>query len=87
MAKKGKNLGIVNDLYMEMATQGKTSARQCETLFDIGSELCSEQGAEAVVLAGTDLFLAFDGHNCEYEVIDSALVHINAIIAQKLGCH
>lgn len=80
---KGKNLDIANDLYMDMATQGKVGVRQRETLFDIGSELCSEQGAEAVVLAGTDLFLAFDGHDCGYEVIDSALVHINALIGQE----
>ena len=47
--------------------------------FSAGAELCSEQGAEAVLLAGTDLFLAFSGATPGFEVIDSAEVHIQAL--------
>lgn len=41
--------------------------------------MCEDQGAQAVVLAGTDLFIAFDGYECGFEYVDSALVHIDAI--------
>ena len=39
-----------------------------------------DQGAEAVVLAGTDLGLAFDGHDAGYPVIDALDVHV-AVLA------
>jgi len=41
--------------------------------------MCEDQGAQTVVLAGTDLFIAFDGYECGFEYVDSALVHIDAI--------
>ena len=36
-------------------------------------------GAEVVVLAGSDLFLAFDGYDCGFATLYGALIHINAI--------
>jgi len=36
----------------------------------------AEAGAEAIVLAGTDLNLAFDGQSPGYEVIDALDVHV-----------
>ena len=36
-------------------------------------------GAEAVLLAGTDLFVAFEGHDPGYPTIDGALLHVDAI--------
>lgn len=75
----GQELDIVHDEYIKMATTGQVDTRQRELLFSIGKDLCIKQGAEAVVLAGTDLFLAFDGYDCGFNVIDSALVHIDAL--------
>ncbi|MEX1222320.1 MAG: aspartate/glutamate racemase family protein [Idiomarina sp.] len=79
---QGDDLELVNELYMNMATRGEATKTESETLIKIGSDLCSEQGAQAVLLAGTDLFLAFDDDDCGYKVIDSALVHINALMQQ-----
>jgi aspartate racemase len=62
-----------------MAAQGRADSTQRELLFSIGKKLCTEQGADAVILAGTDLCLAFDGYEFGFNVIDSALVHINAL--------
>ena len=42
---------------------------------DAGRRL-TEAGAEAIVLAGTDLNLAFEGQNPGYEVIDALDVHV-----------
>ena len=39
-----------------------------------------QQGAQAVVLAGTDLNLAFDGRDPGYPVIDALDVHV-AVLA------
>ena len=35
-----------------------------------------------VLLAGTDLFLAFDGQPCNFNVIDCAELHIAALAEQ-----
>ena len=73
----GEDINFVHDVYIKMSTTGTIDAIDREFLFLKGKELCEIQGAEAVILAGTDLFLAFEGHECGFNVIDSALVHIN----------
>mgnify|MGYP006147969551 FL=1 len=80
----GQELDAVHDEYMKMATTGKVDSRQRELLFTIGKGLCEKQGAEAVVLAGTDLFLAFDGHDSGFTVLDCALVHIDALLGMSV---
>ena len=42
--------------------------------------MVKEQGAEAVVLAGTDLGLAFAGNDPGYPVVDALAVHV-AVLA------
>ena len=42
--------------------------------------MIEDLGAEAVVLAGTDLGLAFDGHDPGYPVVDALDVHV-AVLA------
>lgn len=75
----GDDLDKVHHEYIQIATTGKSTDSQRELFFAIGKGLCDKQGADAVVLAGTDLFLAFDGYDCGFTTIDSALVHINAL--------
>ena len=75
-----KALDQTHDAYVAMALSARATERQRETLFTMGRDLCRSQGAEAVVLAGTDLFLAFDGHACGFPAIDSARVHIDALM-------
>jgi len=79
---QGDDFALVNELYMNIATRGEATKADSETLINIGSRLCSEQGAQAVLLAGTDLFLAFGDCECGYKVIDSALVHVDALLQQ-----
>ena len=47
--------------------------------FSVGRRLCEDQGAEAVLLGGTDLFLAFDDRDCGFKTIDCANIHIAAL--------
>ena len=79
----GDEFDCVNDEYIQMATTGKIDRRQREIFFLAGKNMCENQGAEIIVLAGTDLCLAFDGEECGFSVMDSALVHINAICNMK----
>ena len=47
--------------------------------------MVEDQGAEAVVLAGTDLNLAFDGTDPGYPVIDALDVHVALLADLALG--
>ncbi|MDP6706622.1 MAG: aspartate/glutamate racemase family protein [Alphaproteobacteria bacterium] len=76
---EGDDLGATHDAYIAMAQAGRVTDEQRRYFFNVADRLVRDQGAEAVVLAGTDLFLAFQGHDPGYPVIDSAQVHIDAI--------
>lgn len=72
-------LDKVHEAYMSIAVSGTASEAQRNIIFQAGKKMCGDQGAQAVVLAGTDLFVAFDGYECGFKFVDSALVHIEAI--------
>lgn len=75
----GEDLDHVHDDYVEMATQGDATTKHKDTFYRAGAQMCQEQGAEAVLLAGTDLFLAFSGQVVDFNVIDCAEIHIVAL--------
>lgn len=66
--------------YQEVAVAGTCSADQRATFIDAGARMMAA-GADAVVLAGTDLNLAFDGQDTGYPVIDALDVHV-ALLAR-----
>ena len=76
---EGDDLQTTNDVYIALARAGAVSEEGRATLFRIGRDLVERQGAEAVLLAGTDLFVAFDGRDPGYPTIDGALLHVDAI--------
>ncbi|MFN3992950.1 MAG: aspartate/glutamate racemase family protein [Tabrizicola flagellatus] len=65
----------LGQLYQEMAVAGTCDPATRARFLDAGQRL-ADQGAEAVVLAGTDLNLAFDGQITPYRVIDALDVHV-----------
>ena len=77
---QGEDLKSVHENYIAMAISGKATAQQKDYFHDIANRICKEQGADAIALAGTDLFLAFDNVDFEFPVIDCAQVHINALV-------
>ena len=85
MVPPGADLDLVHETYVSMALSGSVTQQQRELFFSMGKALYEQQGAEVIVLAGTDLFLAFDGEDCGFPVIDSALVHINALLRHTIG--
>ncbi len=66
-------------VYRDMAVIGRCSDTDRQHFFAAGREMVEKQGAEAVVLAGTDLNLAFDDHDPGYRVIDALDVHVEVL--------
>ncbi|MBY6161893.1 aspartate/glutamate racemase family protein [Mameliella alba] len=62
--------------YQDMAVAGHCTTDQRALFIDAGRRMVHDLGAEAIVLAGTDLNLAFDGQDPGYPVIDALNVHV-----------
>ncbi|MEO0359900.1 MAG: aspartate/glutamate racemase family protein [Pseudomonadota bacterium] len=71
--------------YTEMARAGVCDARRRAFFLDAGRRLVEEKGADAVVLAGTDLTLAFGGEEPGYEVVDALDVHVDLLARLAQG--
>jgi aspartate racemase len=79
VAPQGDALDQVHNAYVEMATVGRVTDQQRRTFFEVGRHLCRESGAEAIMLGGTDLFLAFAGQESPFPLVDCADIHVDAI--------
>lgn len=75
------SLDAVHQAYVDMAKAGAVTAAQRRVFFDSGRALCAA-GAEAVLLAGTDLFLAFEGQDPGFKAVDCAELHLADIAEQ-----
>jgi aspartate racemase len=47
--------------------------------------LIEDQGAEAIMLGGTDLALAFNEQTAEFPLVDCAGIHADAIAKLAIG--
>jgi aspartate racemase len=74
-----------HDTYLAIADAGVATEAQRSYLEHIASRLQRDHGAEAIVLGGTDLFVAFDRKHYDYEIIDCAIVHAEAIASVAVG--
>jgi len=79
---EGAALDRVHHNYVAMATIGHVTEAQRQVFFEAGRDLCT-RGAEAIMLGGTDLFLAFAGHDPGFPVIDCADIHVDAIFTRS----
>jgi aspartate racemase len=82
IAPEGETFGRVGDSYSAMATIGKVTDEQREVFFTAGRELC-KRGAQAIMLGGTDLFLAFAGREPPFPLVDCADIHVDAIFKKS----
>ena len=85
VAPIGNELAQVNDDYVAMAIAGAATPDQRERLLTAGERLVRVQGAEVVLLGGTDLNLVYDGVALDFPVVDSAAVHVDAIVETTLA--
>jgi len=70
-----EEIEILGQTYQDVAVAGACSATQRALFLDAGQRMI-DAGADAIVLAGTDLNLAFDGQDPGYAVIDALDVHV-----------
>ena len=71
--------------YLDVALSGVCSEEARQTFFAAGRSMVQDQGADAIVLAGTDLGLAFDGRDPGYKVIDALDVHVAQLVRLATG--
>jgi aspartate racemase len=81
---EGEALDEVHKNYADMATVGRVTDAQRRVFFAEGEKLLG-RGAEVVMLGGTDLFLAFQGVDSPFPVLDCADIHVEAIYKKSLG--
>ena len=74
----------VHKAYIEMAVTGFVTDAQSSIFARACQRLMEEGDAQAIVLGGTDLVLAFDGKTVDFPVIDCAAIHADAIAALAL---
>lgn len=70
----------IHRIYLELATDGKTSAANVDAIRTIAREICRRDGVEAVLIAGTDFNLVFDEATAGFPAFDCAAAHIGAIV-------
>lgn len=75
----------VGAAYRNMATTGACDETRRALFFEAGRRMVETQGAEAVILAGTDLCIAFDGREAGYRVIDALDVHVDLLARIAAG--
>lgn len=74
----------VHAAYIAVATAASATPDLRAYFHEEGRKLIA-RGADVVVLAGTDLFVAFDGADPGYPVTDSTAVHVEAIAQAGMG--
>ena len=77
-------IDFIHNTYLDILYDRSTPA-QIETLRNLAHTLIKRDGAEAVLLAGTDLSMVFDENNAGFPTIDCAAVHVAAITRRLLN--
>jgi aspartate racemase len=84
LTPNGDALEEVHQSYIAMATAGRITKAQKRTFVLAGERMHRVEGADAVLLGGTDLFLAFEGRDCGFPVIDCAEIHMDALYRRSV---
>jgi len=73
----------IHNTYIDVVA-GRHTETQIEDLRTLARTLIARDGAEAILLAGTDLSMVFNAQNAGFPMIDCAGVHIAAIMRRLL---
>lgn len=76
---------LIHKTYVEVARTGQGTKQQHRELTDLARTAIKRDGADTVILAGTDLALLFNESNTDFPYIDCAALHIQAILRELLG--
>ena len=75
----------LGQIYQDIAVAGQCSDAARSALLDAGRRMTVDHGVDAVVLAGTDLNLAFDDADPGYTVVDALDVHVDLLARLAVG--
>ena len=75
----------IDQNYTALALSGRATEEQHQGMTAIAQRLCSRDGVEAILFAGTDLTLLFNEQNTDFPYVDCAAIHLRAIINGVLG--
>jgi aspartate racemase len=81
----GQDLDDVHQAYVAMAASGVATEAQRSTFDRVSRKLLSENGAEAIMLGGTDLALVFSQQDAPFPLVDCAAIHVDAIARVAIG--
>jgi aspartate racemase len=82
VAPDGDMFDQVGASYMAMAQIGRVTDQQRDVFFKAGDALM-KRGVQAIMLGGTDLFLAFAGREPPFPLVDCADIHVDALFAKS----
>lgn len=74
----------IGDIYSALVA-GRATLAEIDELRAFARTFMTRDGAQAVLLAGTDLSGVLTDDNCDFPVIDCARIHIDAIVRRMLG--
>ena len=75
---------FIHTTYLQLVGAGVGLPAQREGLSRLAHKLMERDGVEAVILAGTELALVFDENNTDFPHINSAALHLNAIMRRTV---
>jgi aspartate racemase len=81
----GRDLDDVHQAYVDMAASGVVTDAQRAVFNAACQRLLKEKGAEAIMLGGTDLVLAFNEQTADFPLVDCAGIHVDAIVRLAIG--
>jgi len=76
----GRDLDDVHEAYVAMAESGVVTEAQRLVFHTVSRKLLKEDGAEAIMLGGTDLALVFSQQDTVFPLVDCAAMHVDAIV-------
>ncbi len=85
LAPSGQDLEDVHQAYTTMAASGILTEAQRNVFDTVSQRLPIEQDAEAIMLGGADLALAFDETTAQFPIIDCAGRTRDADLFRKVG--
>lgn len=81
----GSSLDDVHAAYVKMAKTGLATTAQRAIFHEAATHMINTSGAQAIMLGGTDLALAFDAETCPFPLVDCAAIHARAIFEKAIG--
>ena len=75
-------ISYIHETYTAIARARQATVAQTESLRELAHTLCAREKLDAVVLARTDLSLAFNASNTDFPAVDCARVQVEAIVRE-----